>query len=124
MKSSMPSAPPLLSRTSFPASRFPAANAPFAAPPPAVQKGSAFPGHRLSLFLRGSAVAGPRSGHWTLDIFQRLRRPPCGKALPFRGLPLLLFSGGSAAAGPRSGHLTVRSPVSSTWVLLYSTDDM
>jgi len=28
---------------------------------------------------------------WTLDIFRRLRRPLCGKALPFRGLPLLLF---------------------------------
>src|SRR5215813_9559362 len=41
--------------------------------------------------------------YWTLDIFQRLRRPPCGKALPFRGLPLLLF----LAATPPSERLSL-----------------
>src|SRR5262249_20059264 len=44
----------------------------------------------------------------TLDFghSQRLRRPPCGKALPFRGDPLLLFL---AATPPLSATRTTQS---------------
>src|SRR5262249_17737551 len=74
-----------------------------AATPPAVRKGSAFPGIATPPLSSGYAARRAErlrlSGNCHSSSFQRLRRPPCGKALPFRGLPLLLF----LAATPPTG---------------------